>query len=402
MKIHRPRLLIIGNGMAATRLLEELLALDIADAITVVGEEPQPGYNRILLSPWLAGETELRDVVTHPVSWYQQQDITLLCGDPVIAVDTGRRIAITRSGISLAWDRLVFATGSRAARLRVPGGELANVLGFRSLQDAMDIRARAPDGGRAVVIGGGLLGLEAAHGLNRLGMAVSIVHRGPWLMHRQLDQGAGEFLAATLQARGIDSLTGVETACLQGDSRVTALVLADGRTLPCELAVVAIGIEPETALAREAGLRCDLGICTDRWLQTSVSGIYALGECCQVAGESFGMVGPIYQQAEVLARRLAGREHPGFQSAALSTRLKVSGIELFSSGDLDQLQGCRTLTWQDPFNRHYRRLWLREGKLVATVLFGDTSAGNDYHGLIIQQTAVADPQTLLFGSAVAA
>ena len=396
------RLVIIGNGMAATRLLDELVARDARRfAVTVIGEEAAAGYNRIMLSPWLAGEKSRSELITHPRDWYEQHGISLLGGDPAAAIDTDQQCVITESGARIDWDQLVIATGSRAAMLPIPGSRLGNVLCFRTLDDAQRMQQFARRGGNAVVIGGGLLGLEAAYGLNRLGMQVSVVHNGDWLMNRQLDEEAGNRLAESLRQRGIAVHVACNSHAFVGSGNVEGLQLADGTVLPCSLAIVGIGITPEISLARSAGLHCERAIITDTLMRTSVENISALGECCQISGELFGMIAPIYQQARVLARRLCGEETEGYQAEVLPTRLKVSGVDVFSAGDLMSLQECRTLVWRDPKLSHYKRLWLRDGRLVAVVLFGDASDGGAYFDLIQQGKRIADPAALLFGEVAA-
>jgi len=396
------RLVIIGNGMAATKLLEELVARDARRfATTVIGEEAAAGYNRIMLSPWLAGEKSQGELITHPRDWYEQHGITLLSGDPAARIDTAQQCVLTESGARVEWDHLVIATGSRAAMLPIPGNRLGNVLCFRTLDDARQMQQFARRGGNAVVIGGGLLGLEAAYGLNRLGMQVSVVHNGDWLMNRQLDEEAGIRLAESLRQRGITVHVAANSEAFVGSGNVEGLQLADGTVLPCSLAVIGIGITPEISLARAAGLHCERAIVTDALMRTSVDNISALGECCQISGEMFGMIAPIHQQARVLARRLCSEETEGYQSEVLPTRLKVSGVDVFSAGDLMALEDCRTLVWRDPKLGHYKRLWLRDGRLVAAVLFGDASDGGDYFDLIQQGKRIRDPATLLFGEVAA-
>ncbi|MCK5875307.1 MAG: NAD(P)/FAD-dependent oxidoreductase [Alcanivoracaceae bacterium] len=396
------RLVIIGNGMAATRLLDELVARDARRfAITVIGEEAAAGYNRIMLSPWLAGEKSRNELITHPRDWYEQHGISLLSGDPAATIDAAQQCVITESGARIDWDHLIIATGSRAAMLPIPGNRLGNVLCFRTLDDAQRMQQFARRGGNAVVIGGGLLGLEAAYGLNRLGMQVSVVHNGDWLMNRQLDEEAGIKLAESLRQRGIAVHVGCNSEAFVGSGNVEGLQLADGTVLPCSLAIIGIGITPEISLARAAGLQCERAIITDALMRTSIENIFALGECCQISGELFGMIAPIYQQARVLARRLCSEETEGYQSEVLPTRLKVSGVDVFSAGDLMSLEDCRTLVWRDPKLSHYKRLWLRDGRLVAVVLFGDASDGGAYFDLIQQGKRIADPAALLFGEVAA-
>lgn len=394
----RRNLLVVGNGMAATRLLEELLRrAPKRYRITVVGAEPEPGYNRVLLSPLLAGDSSESEVITHDRDWYRERGITLHCGDPVTALCTRTRMAHTASGRELAWDRLVLATGARAARPALPGIQLGNVIGLRTLADARWLGQRALQGGRAIVAGGGLLGLEAACALQSRGMQVTVLQRGPWLMNRQLDAEAGVLLAERLAGRGVLSRCGARMAALLGAGAVSAVELEDGSRLGCELVVLAAGIEPETELARSAGLACERGICVDPWLRSSVEDVHALGECCQIGQELFGLVAPVYRQAQVLAAVLSGESVAGYRSDPAPTRLKVSGLEVFSAGEVAGAGEARSLAWRDPVAGHYRRLWIRAGRLVGAVLLGDTRDGNRYFDRIQAAEPVGEADRLLMG-----
>ncbi|MFN3712267.1 MAG: NAD(P)/FAD-dependent oxidoreductase [Alcanivoracaceae bacterium] len=396
------RLVVIGNGMAATRLVEELLIRGCRDAITVIGEEPGPGYNRILLSPLLAGEKSAEAIVLHHADWYAEHHIHLHTGDPATALDLHGKEVITASGAVFPWDRLVLATGSRAARLAIPGDSLDNVFSFRTLADTNRLADIASAGARALVVGGGLLGLEAAWGLHQRGASVTVIHNGDWLMNRQLDAEAGSLLAASLEARGIRVLTGARSECFVGDQTVSALKLTDGRRIDCDVAVICIGITPEIGLALHAGIPCERAIVTDRRLRTGIDSVYALGECCQIEGKLFGMVAPIWQQARILAACLCGEECESYQAEVLPTRLKVSGIDVFSAGDFSTAGDCRTLAWRDPVAGHYRRLWLRDGRLIAAVLFGDVGDGGRYFEMIQQSARIHDATALLLGMEQAA
>lgn len=406
----RPKLVIIGNGMAATRLLDELLTIaGSADAIpyevTVLGEEDAPGYNRILLSPWLADEINEDAVITHRFDWYKTNGLVLRTGDRVERVSLEQRCVHTVSGLQLAWDKLVFATGSRALRLPIPGVELEGVMCLRTLNEARRLKISAAGRGKAIVIGGGLLGLEAACGLLASGMKVSVVHNGEWLMNRQLDQEAGKFLANALHKRGLEIHVNANSeAFVAADSNkgsgcktVAALQMADGRHLPCDVAVMALGITPEVTLAKEAGIVCRRGIAVDNYLRSSAADVYALGECSQIGNEMFGLVAPIWQQASVLAKRLCRINCEAWQSEVLPTRLKVSGIEVFSAGDLENVEACESLIWRDTNAGHYRRFWLRNGRLQAVVMVGSAEQGNECFDLIQQQIRIDDPVSLMLG-----
>jgi nitrite reductase (NADH) large subunit len=358
------RLVIIGNGIAAVRLVEELLARDAGRyAITLIGDEPQAAYNRIQLSPVLSGEKPAHAIQLHAADWYQQQGVTLHTGERVDHVNlTGRTLSTTQR--ELVWDELVFATGSLPAFPPLPGSDRPHVIGFRTLRDVETMLALD---GPAVVLGGGLLGVEAAAALRLRGVEVTLVHRHPWLMEQQLDERAGGLLADSLRARGIrcelaSGLTSIEA------QHVT---LVDGRQLPAGRVVIATGVRPNATLAAQSGLLCQRGVVVDGWLRTAEPGVSALGECCEIDGQTWGLVAPCLQQAGVLAARLAGENVPPFHYTDRGTRLKVTGIDLFSTGQVQSDPGCESLTTFDPLSRHYRRLLLRDGKLVGALLFGD-------------------------------
>lgn len=400
------RLLIIGNGMAATRLLDELLVRGVPGSdMAVVGEESAPGYNRINLSPWLAGEKSLAQLITHEAAWYAEQGIALYSGDSVAEVRLAAREAVLASGQVLGYQQLVFATGSRATRLSIPGHDLAGVHVFRNLVDAEMIAERALAGQRAVVIGGGLLGLEAAWGLCQRGLRVSVVHNGEWLMNRQLDAEAGVLLAAALSARGMQVHLNARSDAFLADSisgnALGGLRLSQAghegvhKVLPCDLAIMSLGITPEIRVAAAAGLLCARAIRVDGWLRSSAPDVFALGECCEIDGESFGLVAPIYQQANILADTLVGTRHVGYRRIASPTRLKVSGIDLFSAGELHDLSDCQSVAWRDAERGHYRRLWFRHRQLIAAVLYGDVDDGNAFFDVIEQGMPAADPVALM-------
>lgn len=419
----KPSLLIVGFGMAAGRLLQEisLQAPGLFD-ITVIGEESQAAYNRILLSPLLAGESDASVLPLHSAAWYRSQGIAVHTGDPVIALDTDRRVASTASGARHNWDMLVLATGSRAARLPLPGFDLDGVVSLRTLDDATAVMARVDVSGqpaagkvrRAVVVGGGVLGLEAACALQNRGVDTTVVHNATWPMNRQLDSEAGEYLAATLAARGIRFISDAQCERFvagQDTQRVAALQLGDGESLSCDLVIMAVGISPEVSLARQANLSVARAINVDGWLRSSESSVFALGECCEIDGEQFGLVAPIYQQAQVLAKVLQRFAESGVDASladidpyarqSLPTRLKVSGVHVFSAGTWDAFadrapQSQRSLAWRDAGAGEYRRLWWQGDCLQAAVMFGDIDDSGIYEQLIESRAAVrALPEALL-------
>ncbi|GAA0798503.1 NAD(P)/FAD-dependent oxidoreductase [Cupriavidus gilardii] len=397
----KPRLVVVGNGMAGMRTVEELLALapDLYD-ITVFGAEPHGNYNRILLSPVLAGEKTVDDIMLHPREWYARHGITLLAGDPVVAIDRARRLVRSQSGKEVRYDRLLLATGSRPFIVPVPGHELGGVIAFRDIQDVETMLAAARAHRHAVVIGGGLLGLEAANGLLRRGMDVTVLHLGDALMDRQLDANAAALLKRTLERRGLRILLGANTSEILGEKRVTGVRLADGTQIPADLVVMAAGVRPNAELARAAGLHCERAIVVDDTLQTYDPRIYAVGECVQHRQATFGLVAPIWDQARVCAAHLAGAGHRRYVQQATATRLKVSGVELYSAGDIVGGEDSEDLVLRDPRRGVYKRLVLQQGRLAGAVLYGDVQDGPWYFELIQNGTPIgAMRNRLLFGKA---
>lgn len=400
-RIDKPRLVVVGNGMAGMRTVEELLALapDLYD-ITVFGAEPHGNYNRILLSPVLAGEKTVDDIMLHPREWYARHGITLLAGDPVVEIDRVRRRVRSQSGTEVRYDRLLLATGSRPFIVPVPGHQLDGVIAFRDIQDVETMLAAARAHRHAVVIGGGLLGLEAANGLLRQGMDVTVVHLGDALMDRQLDANAAALLKRTLERRGLRILLGANTSEILGDTRVSGVRLADGSQIRADLVVMAAGVRPNAELARAAGLHCERAIVVDDTLQTYDPRIYAVGECVQHRQATFGLVAPIWDQARVCAAHLAGAGHRRYVQQATATRLKVSGVELYSAGDIVGGEDSEDLVLRDARRGVYKRLVLQGGRLAGAVLYGDVQDGPWYFELIQNGTPIgAMRNRLLFGKA---
>jgi nitrite reductase (NADH) large subunit len=396
----RERLIVVGNGMAGLRLVEELIALAPRRYdIVVVGKEPRPAYNRVLLSSLLAGHAEAAEIELKPRSWYAENGIELLCGVPAIGLRRGERRVILGNGTSVAYDRLVLATGSNAIRLLIPGHDLSGVITFRDLADVEALRAAEP-GSRAVVIGGGLLGIEAAYGLARRGVAVALLHLMPWLMERQLDAAGAALLKAAIEKLGIEVVLEADTAAIEGGGKVEGVVLKDGRAFPAELVVMATGVRPETTLAGGSGIEIGRGFLVDDKLETNWPSVYAIGECAEHRGACYGLVEPAYEQAKGLARYLAGL--PGrYQGSLLATSLKVSGVPVFSIGDFDG-NGAETVLYEDPGAAVYRKLVIREGRLVGAVLVGDTAEQLWYRDLVRQRAPVAPIRAALaFGKAYA-
>ena len=398
----KPKLVVVGNGMAGMRTVEELLKLDPAMYdITVFGAEPRVNYNRIMLSPVLAGEKQAEDIVLHTREWYAENGIVLHAGDPVVAIDRSRRIVRARSGLEVAYDRLLLATGSSPFIVPVPGAQLDGVVGFRDLDDVGVMLAAARRGGNAVVIGGGLLGLEAANGLLRQGMTVTVVHLTSSLMNQQLDPAAALLLKGALERRGLRILLGAQTQAILGEEKVEAVRFADGLEVPADLVVMAAGVRPNVALAREAGLHVERAIVVDDTLQTYDPRVYAVGECVQHRKATFGLVAPIWDQARVCAAHLAGLGHRRYVQQATATKLKVTGIDLYSAGDIVGLEGSEDLVLRDRHAGVYKRLVLAGSRVTGAVLYGDVADGPWYFDLIQRGTDVsAIRDRLLFGPAL--
>jgi nitrite reductase [NAD(P)H] large subunit len=399
--MQRQRLVVVGNGMAGGRTLEELLkyAPDLYD-ITVFGAEPLPNYNRILLSPVLAGEQMLSAIILNDLLWYERHGIRLHLNSKIVKLDRTARRVVSEDGTAADYDRLLLATGSKPVILPLPGRELEGVITYRDAQDThrmIDAASRFSD---AVVIGGGLLGLEAANGLRQRGMQVTVVHLMPWLMERQLDRAAALLLQQSLEARGIRFLLEAKTQAILGDAggRVCAVQLADGEPLPAQLVVMAVGIRPNTELAESARLYCNRGIVVNDTMQSFDPRIYAVGECVSHRGVAYGLVAPLFEMARVAANHLAQYGIGRYCGSVPSTRLKVTGIDLFSAGDFQGGQGAEEIVLSDPAAGVYKKLVIRDDKLVGSVMYGDAADGAWYFRLLREGTNIAQlrPQ-LMFG-----
>ena len=395
------KLVMVGNGMAGVRTLEELLKLapDLYD-ITVFGAEPHPNYNRILLSPVLAGEQTVDDIILNSTDWYAENNITLHLGRKVVKIDRAARCVEADDGTRADYDRLLLATGSNPFILPVPGAELEGVISFRDIAD-VDAMVRASGQYRhAVVIGGGLLGLEAANGLLKRGMDVSVVHLGPWLMERQLDEPAARLLQKSLEEKGMKFLLQKQTAELvRGESgRVAAIKFKDGDEIPADLVVMAVGIRPNTELAESAGLHCNRGIVVNDTLQTFDPRIYSIGECAAHRGIAYGLVAPLFEQAKVCANHLAHHGIGRYQGSVTSTKLKVTGIDLFSAGDFIGGEGTESILYSDPIGGVYKKLVIKDNQLVGGVMYGDTVDGAWYFSLLRDGKDVSELRDhLMFG-----
>ena len=397
----RMKLVVVGNGMAGVRTVEELLKIapDLYD-ITVFGAEPQPNYNRILLSPVLSGEQEFDSIVLNDWAWYREHGITLHVGKRVTAINRARRTVLSDDGVETAYDRLLLATGSDPFLPPLPGIKLPGVLAYRDIADTEAMIEATRTHKRAVVIGGGLLGLEAANGLALRGMQVTVVHLAGWLMERQLDLTAGALLQGSLEARGIKFLINTETeALVQGESgRVAAVRLKGGAAIAADLVVVAIGIRPNTALAQAAGLQAERGIRVNDTLQTFDPRIYAVGECVNHRGNVYGLVAPLFEMAKVCANHLAEFGIGRYAGSVTSTKLKVTGIDLFSAGSFMGGEGTEEILLSDPVGGVYKKLVIKDSKLIGACLYGDTSDGSWYFKLLRDGRNISDMRdALMFG-----
>jgi len=403
----REKLVVIGNGMAGCRAVEEILERDRERFdVVIFGAEPRVNYNRIMLSPILAGEKTFDEIVLNTAEWYAENDIELVSGDPVDHIDRERKTVVSRSGRVEPYDKLLIATGSDPFIIPVPGRDLPGVVTFRDLDDVDKMLAAAAQGGNAVVIGGGLLGLEAAHGLSLRGMNVTVIHLMPTLMERQLDEAAGWLLKQELERRGQTILTGADTEEIIGkDGHVGAVRLKDGREIPADIVVMAVGIRPATMLAKTGGLECERGILVDDHMVTSDPDVLAVGECVQHRGQCYGLVAPLWEMCRALADHLTERKldgSSGYAGSVTSTKLKVSGIDVFSAGDFSGGDESEDIVMRDAARGVYKRLVLKENRIVGAVLYGDTADGNWYFDLLRKEEDVADMREgLIFGQAFA-
>ncbi len=394
------KLVVIGAGMASGRLLEHLFDTDPdAFGVTLFNAEPRGNYNRLMLSPVLSGEKSYAEIVTHDDDWYAQNEVTCRFGERIEKIDLARKVVVSAEG-ETPYDKLVIGTGSDPFIIPLPGHDLPGVISYRDLDDTNTmIETASEPGARAVVIGGGLLGLEAAAGLRMRGMDVTVLHIAGHLMERQLDETAGYLLRRDLEARGIKVITQAHTQMIEGEGRVEMVRLADGTELPCDLVVMAVGIRPSADLAKDAGLDVGRAITVDAQMQTSDPHVYALGECVEFAGNIFGLVAPLYEQAKVLAKTLTN-DADAFSVRELATKLKVTGCDLFSAGDFSEAEDREDIVFRDPARGIYKRLVLKDDRLIGAVMYGDTADGNWFFGLIKDGTDVSEMRdTLIFGPA---
>jgi nitrite reductase (NADH) large subunit len=388
----KKKLLLIGNGMAGVRCLEEILKIaPAAFDITVLGAEPHPNYNRIMLSKVLAGDGSLDDIVLNSYEWYTENRITLHAGRQALELDTRARRVKAEGGLELEYDELILATGSLPFMLPLSGADKEGVIAFRDIKDCQAMIEASKSYKNAVVIGGGLLGLEAARGLLNLGMNTTVVHLLDCLMERQLDPYASKLLQADLERQGMQFVMEVQSERILGEKRVQALELKSGRILLADLLVMAVGIKPNVALAKAAEIQVKRGILVDDLMRTSEIHVWALGECAEHRGTVYGLVAPLYEQGQVLARAICGSEGESYKGSVVHTKLKVSGVDVFSAGEYSDGENRRSYRYQDDYNGVYKKLIVQEGRVLGGVLYGDTADSSKLLGLM----KLADPSVEL-------
>jgi nitrite reductase (NADH) large subunit len=395
-------LVVVGNGMAAARLVDELTKVALGRyAVAVIGDEPRLAYNRVLLSSVLAGDTASHHIELRPAAWWRDRGVTLKYGCVATGIDVGRRELKIANDESIVFSKLVLATGSTPLRLGVPGADLAGVHTFRDSRDVDLLLMLAARKSRVVVVGGGLLGLEAAYGLAKAGARVTLIHLIDRLMERQLDAPAAELLKSLVERKGIEVLLNANTARLHGETRVEGIELSDGRRIAADAVIFSAGIRPNVALARDAGIAVNRGILVDDCLQTGTPDIFALGECAEHRGTCYGLVEPAYEQARVLARHLAGGAG-SYQGSVVATNLKVSGVSVFSAGDFMGAEGSEAIVLSDARGGGYKKLVISQGRLTGAVLIGDVTDALWYLELIRGRQPIAGiRKDMMFGRSLA-
>jgi len=396
------RLVVIGAGMASGRAMEHLLeANDELYDITLFGAEPRGNYNRIMLSPVLSGEKTYAEIVTHDANWYESHGVDCRFGEMVTGVDRMRKVVISEKG-ETPYDKLLIATGSNPFILPIEGRDLPGVMPYRDLGDVnkMIEMSQRPDP-KAVVIGGGLLGLEAAAGLQAQGVEVTVVHLMDHLMERQLDASAGHLLERELSARGIDILCSAQTEKILGTDKVEGIQLKDGREIPADMVIMAVGIRPNFGLAQSSGLRYNFGLIVNDEMKTDDPDVFAIGECVEHRGKCYGLVAPLYDMAKVAAKNMLGF-HETFEGVETATKLKVTGVDLYSAGDFEQSEGREEIVYRDATNGIYKRLVIEDNRIIGVVMYGDTADGAWFFGLLKDRTDISEMRdTLIFGPAFA-
>jgi nitrite reductase (NADH) large subunit len=394
--MEKKKLVLIGNGMAGINCIEEILKNQPNHfEITVFGSEPHFNYNRILLSTVLQGGTKVEDITLHDRAWYEKHQIQLYTGETVIKVDINKKVIFTDQNREVSYDKLIFATGSVPFVLPIPGADKKGVINFRTIEDCQQIIDISKRKKKAVVIGGGLLGLEAARGLLNLGMEVDVVHIAEYLMERQLDPTAAKMLQSELEKQGMNFLLEKATEEIIGGSHVEGLRFKDGSVVEADAVIMAVGVRPNVQMAKESGLETNRAILVNDVLQTSVPDIYAVGECVEHRGMVYGLVKPLYEQGKVLAKHICGMETAGYSGSTLSTQLKISGVDVFSVGNFIGDETTKSITQYDELAQIYKKIVLKEDKVIGSVLFGDTKSGNRLLDMISKQKVITDDEKTL-------
>lgn len=387
---HKQKLVVVGNGMAGISTVEQIIKLGGAYDITVFGSEPHPNYNRIMLSYVLEGSKTVDDIVLNDWNWYKENDITLYTGTTVTKIDEENKVVVAENGLEVPYDRVIIATGSNPFILPVPGSDKKGVVGFRDIADCSQMLAAAKLYKKAAVIGGGLLGLEAAKGLVNLGMDVTVVHLMNDLMERQLDHQASAMLQAELESQGIKFAMGKQTVELLGEDRVKGLRFSDGTELEAGFVVMAVGIKPNVAVAQASGIAVNRGIVVDDYLRTSMANVYAVGECDEHRGVCYGLVAPLFEQGMVLAKHLCGVDTKPYEGSVVSTKLKISGVDVFSAGEFIEGPEHTVIVAKDEWKKTYKKILLKDNVIVGAVLFGDVTESAALQKLIKQEALMTD------------
>ncbi|OMD81091.1 MULTISPECIES: nitrite reductase large subunit NirB [Paenibacillus] len=390
MAAKREKLVLVGNGMAGIGTLEQILKLGGAYDITVFGSEPHPNYNRIMLSYVLEGSKTINDIILNDWNWYEDNNITLHTGTTVTRIDEHSKQVIADNGMAVSYDKVIIATGSNSFILPVPGCDKEGVVGFRDIADCDAMLAAAKQYNKAAVIGGGLLGLEAAKGLVNLGMDVTVVHLMEDLMERQLDRNASSMLQAELERQGVKFAMGKQTVELTGEQRVSGLQFSDGTSLAADFVVMAVGIKPNITVAKESGIAVNRGIVVDDYLQTSMQNVYSIGECAEHRGVCYGLVAPLFEQGMVLAKHLCGSDTNPYEGSVVSTKLKISGVDVFSAGEFMDSPEHTVISSKDEWKRTYKKILLKDNVIVGAVLFGDVTESANLQKLVKQGAVMTD------------
>lgn len=390
MNTHKPKLVVIGNGMAGISTVEQILKLTTQFEITVFGSEPHPNYNRIMLSYVLEGSKAIDDIVLNDWQWYADNSITLHTGTKVVKIDETHKEVVTEEGMRVPYDKVIIATGSNSFILPIPGSDKQGVIGFRDIADCNQMLEAAKTYKKAAVIGGGLLGLEAAKGLVQLGMDVTVVHLMEDLMERQLDHQAALMLRAELERQGIKFKMQAQTVELLGGERVSGLRFADDTVLDAEFVVMAVGIKPNVEVAKNSGIEVNRGIVVNDYMQTSMKDVYSVGECNEHRGVCYGLVAPLFEQGMVLAKHICGVDTTPYEGSVVSTKLKISGVDVFSTGEFIDGPEHTVIASKDGWKRTYKKILLKDGIMVGAVLYGDITDSAELQKLIKQKTAMTD------------